>query len=123
MREIARVLPGWYVASSRIRSPSDARRVISYLEEKYRGKRWFAAAMRKTVPTPAHPHPLASCLQNLPAFQHMRCVLLTRWIENALPVPSAIRRAGEGLNVAPCHLQRLLSFGAHLRGETNRSTG
>lgn len=99
---IVRVFPGWYAASTCIRSPGDIQRVLQFIESRYE-KAWFDQASLKAVPSTCIPTCLRSArtalLQNLPAWQHARVSLMSRWIVNAKPSVKEISIAAASLSV------------------------
>mgnify|MGYP006878995010 CR=1 FL=1 len=118
---VVRVVPSWYVAAACVRSVRDVRRVLEHLRSRH-DTRWFDAAQRHAVPSPAvpPPHPCedAARLQNLPADQHARVALLAAWIRNMRPLAKEVAAACAALDVRHAHAVALRRYGANVRRTT-----
>lgn len=114
---VARVYPGWYAPSDRIRSVADIERILNFIRARH-DEHWWRKAELVTVPMAACAEPGAVALQNLPAFHYARAVLLARWIENVAPLAREVDAAARRLKLAPPHALILRKVGmARRRGQ------
>ena len=115
---VVRVVPGWYACGDCIRTPADVRRVLDYIATRYDAP-WAAVANTKVVPSMAIPAcirtPETATLQNLPAWQHARVALMSRWLVNTHARVPDVRKLARELGVLSLHAETLCRLSKQLR--------